>query len=662
MTARSKSLTFESAKKNDDASIKAIKVSPLSASWANTKVDGRDQQVMALLPLSTAASTITVNAGVQNDALLSVTQISTTKPLNVDLVGRRVDVPQITVAGLQATIERGRNGALVLPFATTSVAPAKPSAPVAQVAPAAASTVTTNAWQINLDEISTDKAALALRDQSFGIAQSASAKLDLTLGATWVTGEKTSVRMSGKRISLTDLSLRDDTAKDAWFTVKEIRAAPFETDVLATKVELPKIDIVSPLVNVALGKDGIDVARKLAPVEPMTLTAATKANSATPKISIAGITVDSGRVNFTDGTLPTALTHFVDAITVTADRIELDGSRPITATTNATLASGGVVLAKLKFDHRGNVGEADIVVERVTLAPLSPYLNRNTRLKLGKGEAATAGRLKFSGVANAAEWLRFEGNTALRDLQLINETTLAPFAEWAELSSTDIKVVLGAQGTEVLLADLLLDQPCGKPIIAQMGKVEAPTAQPAASTPSAPVPVDAEKKTRIKVDRLQVTGGNVEYADLSMRPQFGVRISDLAGLILGLSTEPSSRAEVSMEGKADEFGIARLSGNLSPLGATEYADLKATFRNLEMKNLTPYSGKFAGRTIVSGKLSLDLEYKINNLTLGERVDSKDATNLPLDLALALLRDSKGMIDLGPPVQPRWMTPNSIIAA
>ena len=77
----------------------------------------------------------------------------------------------------------------------------------------------------------------------------------------------------------------------------------------------------------------------------------------------------------------------------------------------------------------------------------------------------------------------------------------------------------------------------------------------------------------------------------------------LAGLIVGRSTEPSSRPEVSMEGKVDEFDLARLSGNLSPLGATEPTDLKATFRNLEMKNLTPYSGQFAGRTIESGKLA-----------------------------------------------------------
>ena len=123
-------------------------------------------------------------------------------------------------------------------------------------------------------------------------------------------------------------------------------------------------------------------------------------------------------------------------------------------------------------------------------------------------------------------------------------------------------------------------------------------------------------------------------ADLSLRPQFGTRVSDLSGLIVGISSEVSSRAEVSLEGKVDEFGLARLSGTVAPASAAQYTDLKASFRNLEMRNLTPYSGKFAGRKIESGKLSLELEYKvlerklkanqivIDNLKLGERVESR----------------------------------------
>jgi len=585
-------IDFRANQNKDEASVKSIKVSPLSASWAKTKADRRDQQVLALLPVSAAVSGITVKSGEQKDVLLSIAQISTTQPVKVDLAGRRVDEPQITVAGLQAALERTRNGALVLPFLSVPKVPSVPSVPVV------ASIATTNARQINLVEISTDKALFALRDQSFSAAQSASVKLDVTLGAAIVTGDKTSVRIFGKRVSLSDLALRDDAAKDPWFSAKEVRTAPFDADLLGAQIELPKIDVMSPLLSVAMGKDGIDVARKLVPAERAPVVAAAKASntiSAAPKLSIAGIAITGGRVNFTDSTLPTAITHVIDAIKVSADRIELDNSRPHTATTSATLVSGGAVQAKLKFDQRSNEGKAEITVERMTLAALSPHLNRNTRLQLGRGEAAIAGRVKFSSAANAIEAMRFEGSTALRNVELIDETTLAPFAQWAELSSTDMKVVLGAQGTEVTLADLLLDQPPGKLVIAQdgtvnltqLGKVDAPVAQPAALTQATPAATDAQKKPRVKVDRLQVTGGYVEFADFSLRPQFGVRISALAGVIVGLSTEPASRAEVSMEGKVDEFGLARLAGNLSPLGATEYTDLKATFRNLRDEKSYP---------------------------------------------------------------------------
>ena len=167
---------------------------------------------------------------------------------------------------------------------------------------------------------------------------------------------------------------------------------------------------MSLLLSVALGKDGIEVARKLVPAERAPVVAAAKASntiSAAPKPSIAGIAITGGRVNFTDSTLPTAITHVIDAIKVSADRIELDNSRPHTATTSATHVSGGAVQVKLKFDQRSNEGEAEITVERVTLAALSLYLNRNTRLKLGEDEAAIAGWVKFSSAANAIEAMRF---------------------------------------------------------------------------------------------------------------------------------------------------------------------------------------------------------------------------------------------------------------
>jgi len=157
-------------------------------------------------------------------------------------------------------------------------------------------------------------------------------------------------------------------------------------------------------------------------------------------------------------------------------------------------------------------------------------------------------------------------------------------------------------------------------------------------------------------------GANAEFADLSLTPQFGTNMHHLGGVVTGLSTDPATTAQVELDGKVDDFGSARIRGSIQPFRATDFTDLKLTFRNLEMTNLTPYSGKFAGRKIDSGKLSVDLEYKvkqrqlsgenkfvINKLKLGERVDSPDAFKLPLDLAIALLEDSNGIIDLDLPV-------------
>jgi len=112
----------------------------------------------------------------------------------------------------------------------------------------------------------------------------------------------------------------------------------------------------------------------------------------------------------------------------------------------------------------------------------------------------------------------------------------------------------------------------------------------------------------------------------------------------------------------DEFGSAHIRGTLQPFKATEFTDIKLSFHNLKMANLTPYSGKFAGRRIEAGTLSVDLEYKvkqrqlagenkfvINKIKLGERVEGPNVKHLPLDLAIALLEDSNGIIDLDLPI-------------
>jgi hypothetical protein len=140
-------------------------------------------------------------------------------------------------------------------------------------------------------------------------------------------------------------------------------------------------------------------------------------------------------------------------------------------------------------------------------------------------------------------------------------------------------------------------------------------------------------------------------------------VTDFNGTVTGISSKPTSRASVKFDGRVGEYGLATVEGQLSPFTPKTFTDFSVVFRNVAMKSLSPYSATFAGRKIASGKLNLDLEYKIQNsellgendvvlerFTLGERVEAPDAINLPLDLAIALLADAEGKIDLAVPVR------------
>jgi hypothetical protein len=166
----------------------------------------------------------------------------------------------------------------------------------------------------------------------------------------------------------------------------------------------------------------------------------------------------------------------------------------------------------------------------------------------------------------------------------------------------------------------------------------------------------------IAIDAINIQDGSANYADLWIQPHFAVGIQNLNGSILGLSSTPRSRAKVELKGKVDRYAPVHIWGETNPLAATTYSDIRMNFKGVDLTSATPYSGHFAGYKIEKGKLSVDIDYKIENrqltaahkvvidqLELGERVESPDAIHLPLKIAIALLKDRNGVIDVDLPV-------------
>ncbi len=174
---------------------------------------------------------------------------------------------------------------------------------------------------------------------------------------------------------------------------------------------------------------------------------------------------------------------------------------------------------------------------------------------------------------------------------------------------------------------------------------------------------DSSEPLAIRIGGIAIADGSANFADFSLRPPFVTAIQSLNGNIGTLDNREQKAASVNVAGKVDQYAPVSIKGSLTPFDPLQSLDIATSFRQVELTTLTPYSGKFAGYRIRKGRLNLDLHYRIEQgrlnaenkvvleqLQLGEKVDSPDAVDLPVRLAVALLKDSKGTISIELPVQ------------
>ncbi len=166
----------------------------------------------------------------------------------------------------------------------------------------------------------------------------------------------------------------------------------------------------------------------------------------------------------------------------------------------------------------------------------------------------------------------------------------------------------------------------------------------------------------ISVPLVRITDSAIDFMDESLPISFRTVIGDIDGNIKGISSKPGNKTRVDIKGSVDGYAPVELTGTAEPLRSPPALDLELTFAGVDMALLSPYSGTYAGYAIERGVLNLDLKYAmednqlkghnkivINQMKLGEKISSDKAVDLPLELALALLTDSKGVIDMEIPV-------------
>jgi len=376
------------------------------------------------------------------------------------------------------------------------------------------------------------------------------------------------------------------------------------------------------------------------------------------------------RVALQDNTIVPAVVYDLKDIRASLKNITNDGKTPIDFKTDLKVAQGGSVKVSGQVSQVGDRVDARAKITGINIKPLRPALAKFTSLALESGNISASARVKYRSSISGPQ-LRANGSVNVNKLMLNEGDTGERFLEWKEMSANGLK--FGLSPDRLQIEEVRLLEPGAKVVIfkdrsVNLAKVlkssDAVGAETATHQNQAPAAVPSKDRALfpVSIERIRVEKGVVDFADFSLVLPFATHVTDFSGGATGISSDPASRTMIKLEGKVDEYGFTTVGGGMSPFAPKTFTDLTVSFQNVDMKPMSPYSVTFAGRKIASGTLNLKLEYKIQNsellgdnkvlleqFTLGERIEAPNAINLPLDLAIALLTDTDGKIDVAVPV-------------
>ncbi len=342
-----------------------------------------------------------------------------------------------------------------------------------------------------------------------------------------------------------------------------------------------------------------------------------------------------------------------------------------------------------RLDPLSPAWSGQLSAERLPLHLAAPYLVEALPLELQRAELDWRGPLQLS--ASAQGWqVRLQGDARLGELHLAGRAGSPTAGEellaWRALDLRGLDLAMQpATPPRLVLDRVTLADFYASLVVTEQGELNlnewrgARGAPPAAATASAPddaaaAPVApaasapppsaaASGAWSLVLGGAELVNGRVDFADRFVRPNYSAALSALEGRLGPYRSDADGMAELSLTGRVAGTGHLSLSGGLRPGAQPPVLDLRAQARDIELSPLSPYAAKYAGYGIERGKLAVDLRYRIEpdgrlqarnqvllqQLTFGQAVDSPDATRLPVRLAVALLQDRHGVIDLDLPV-------------
>lgn len=480
------------------------------------------------------------------------------------------------------------------------------------------------------------------------------------------------------------------------FALAEGRVGIKRVDLAARTAEIARVDATGLAVNASRAKDGsIDLAalghppgRKAQPA-----AAAAPASGAQPAwhYSIGELDVKDAAANLVDNSPARPATLHFTSVQLNVHDISDDLARALPVKLAATLNGKGALAIE------GNVAPSPLdatltlSANRLDVAAFEPYFGSALNATVASALLNARADVKV-GMPKGTVQASYRGGAALVDVRLLDRITSAPLAGWRALAlarvngrydghgtSLDVgrvtftnffgRVLLDAQG-KLNLNDVLAQQKAAAEVAASNAGAAKPSGGSAVVAvepsqgqgPSQPSPGTSTNTVKARIGEIVLQQGHVNYTDNFVKPNYSANLVDITGTIGTIATDATTPAPVDVSASLAGNGPIAIRGTVNPLAHKPSLDLNASAHDVELTNLSPYSTKYAGYPITKGKLNVELHYQLDNdllsannhifidqLTFGDHVQNDTATKLPVRLAISLLKNSRGQIDVNVPV-------------
>jgi hypothetical protein len=408
-----------------------------------------------------------------------------------------------------------------------------------------------------------------------------------------------------------------------------------------TNINLDKLNLLNGVLDInkiEISKENISFIDKKSNIN---------LNSKKAEIVVNGLKIDNGKTSIESNTLKMPNLNFEDTkskMKVETSNINLDVKSFLVDKEDISIKD--VKLIKPSINIKDKTNNIELTAKDIQLH-INNLVNRKDNLSINSVKLLQP-KTDF---LNTSDKTKIEAKNLDLEIKKLSNTKAEFKIEKTNLNKPNISIILARK-----------DAP------KENNKPEKETTQKEEKTSSEESKVSKNKKEstsskqKINIGPLNITNGIFSFEDKNLPIPFKTTVTKLNGKISEFKNIESSTTNLQLKGVVDEYGVAKITAIVHPTNIKFLTDINMVFNNIAIENFTPYSGKFVGREIKSGKLDLDLKYNIeksnldakNNiviskLELGEKVESPDAVSLPLDIAIALLRNSNGVIDINLPV-------------